>query len=51
MKAAAFDYTRPRDLQDLLRQLAETADAKIIAAAQELLASGGFGAVSFDTIA
>ena len=37
MKAAAFDYTRPRDLQDLLRQLAETADAKIIAGGQSLV--------------
>ena len=37
MKAAAFDYTRPRDLQDLLRQLAGTSDAKIIAGGQSLV--------------
>ncbi len=37
MKAAAFDYTRPRDLQDLLRQLAGTTDAKIIAGGQSLV--------------
>ena len=37
MKAAAFDYTRPRDLPDLLRQLAGTSDAKIIAGGQSLV--------------
>jgi CO/xanthine dehydrogenase FAD-binding subunit len=37
MKAAAFDYTRPRDLADLLRQLAGTTDAKIIAGGQSLV--------------
>ncbi len=37
MKAAAFDYTRPRDLPDLLRQLAGSTDAKIIAGGQSLV--------------
>ena len=37
MKAAAFDYTRPRDLPDLLRQLSGSTDAKIIAGGQSLV--------------
>ncbi|MDH3700919.1 MAG: FAD binding domain-containing protein [Alphaproteobacteria bacterium] len=37
MKAAAFDYTRPRDLPGLLRQLSGSTDAKIIAGGQSLV--------------
>lgn len=37
MKAAAFDYCRPRDMREFLRQLADSDDGKIIAGGQSLV--------------